>query len=128
MEEEAITTFDSYVDDHVSPHFLFSEFACHDGSEHPIAVGLIAILEAVRARFGPVKITSGYRSASYNEKIGGVKNSYHVKGMAADIQVEGREPKEVFQWIDSKFPDCGLGLYRTFVHVDCRSQRARWER
>lgn len=33
----------------------------------------------------PIKITSGYRSYLLNKMVGGVKNSHHLSGKAADI-------------------------------------------
>lgn len=38
----------------------------------------------------PVIITSGYRCAWLNRKVGGVSNSYHLRGLAADIHIESR--------------------------------------
>ena len=38
----------------------------------------------------PVVITSGYRCPWLNRKVGGVSNSYHLRGLAADIHIESR--------------------------------------
>lgn len=35
----------------------------------------------------PVSISSGYRSAALNSKVGGVSGSFHRRGLAADIVV-----------------------------------------
>ncbi|WP_418308481.1 YcbK family protein, partial [Parasutterella sp.] len=49
--------------------------------------GLYQLLEEIRDEFGkPIVVNSGYRSPEHNKNIGGAKNSYHVKGMAADIR------------------------------------------
>ena len=56
-------------------------------------------LEALRARYNerygdgeePIIITSGYRSAELNRKVGGVATSNHLSGCAVDIRVAGRE-------------------------------------
>lgn len=46
------------------------------------------VLEPARAKWGrPITITSGYRCLKLNRAVGGKPNSYHVKGMAADIRV-----------------------------------------
>lgn len=44
------------------------------------------ILDPARAIYGrPITVTSGYRSPKLNEAVGGVPNSQHIKGEAADI-------------------------------------------
>ena len=79
----------------LTPHFSAHEFRCRDGSEHPISCRLLSMLEAIRCHFGPVSVTSGYRSPSYNTAVGGAPNSYHLKGRAADIQIPGVTPEDV---------------------------------
>lgn len=111
----------------LSEHFSAHEFACKDGSEHPIDPQLIAMLEHVRAHFGqPVTVESGYRSPAYNAKVGGAKSSYHLKGMAADITIRDVSPADVYRYCDTAFKLGGIGRYGSFTHVDCRPYRARW--
>ena len=51
-----------------------------------------AVLQPLRDELGrPVSITSGYRSARLNAHVGGVPNSYHLQGLAADIHVDSEE-------------------------------------
>ena len=48
-----------------------------------------AVLQPLRDAIGkPVQVTSGYRSARLNAHVGGVPNSYHLQGLAADIHVD----------------------------------------
>jgi len=103
----------------VSAHFKDSEFVCHDDSGlvriHP---RLPAMLEKLRAYFNaPVHSNSGFRTPSYNARIGGAKNSYHVKGMAADVVIVGHSPEEVAR-AARELGFGGVGLYRNFTHVD----------
>lgn len=45
-----------------------------------------AILDPVRAVMGiPITVNSGYRSIALNKAVGGVKDSQHTKGLAADL-------------------------------------------
>jgi uncharacterized protein YcbK (DUF882 family) len=79
----------------------------------------------------PINVNSGYRNPEYNAKIGGVKNSFHMKGMAADIHVKGLTPKELHTVIEflisqGKMKQGGLGLYDTFVHYDVQGKKVRW--
>lgn len=47
---------------------------------------LMSLLDKFRAYYGkPIKVTSGYRSIELNAKVGGVKNSAHTVGYAADL-------------------------------------------
>ena len=115
---------------HLSPHFTVKEFACHDGSDTVLIDDkLVGLLENIRGKFGkPVRINSAYRTAKYNAKIGGVSNSYHVKGMAADIVVQGISPKRVAQYAETL--GCGgIGWYeqKKFVHIDTRKNRVCWK-
>lgn len=114
----------------ISEHFRLNEFRCKDGTD-PVCVNgeLVAILEFVRSKFGkPVVINSGYRTPSYNRKIGGAKFSQHMYGRAADIVVEDVKPEVVYNCLCEAFPNsCGFGLYASFVHVDCREIKSRWK-
>lgn len=114
----------------ISSHFRVREFRCKDGSD-PVCVdaGLISILEYIRSEFGqPVLINSGYRTPVYNKKIGGAKFSQHMYGRAADIVVKGVKPEAIFNHLSEAYPvSFGFGLYPSFVHVDCRKNKARWK-
>ena len=48
---------------------------------------LAGFLQSVRNIYGkPIIVNSAFRSEEVNEKAGGVKSSYHLKGLAADIR------------------------------------------
>ena len=84
-------------------------------------------LDAIREHFAaPVLITSGNRCPEYNARIGGVVDSQHLSGRAADIQVTGVSPKCVADFAD-ELDIPGLGRYPNFTHIDTRSgPKARW--
>jgi len=46
----------------------------------------VNILQPIRETFGPIRITSAFRNSKLNNEIGGARNSYHLYGMAADIE------------------------------------------
>ena len=49
---------------------------------------LAGFLQCVRNIYGkPIIVNSAFRSEAVNEKAGGAKGSYHLKGLAADIRV-----------------------------------------
>tara|TARA_R110002051_G_scaffold257435_5_gene316441 strand:+ start:30563 stop:30967 length:405 start_codon:yes stop_codon:yes gene_type:complete len=121
----------------LSPNFLLDEFISKDGV-YPDDVQLSNLyrltdaLEVVRSKIGvPISINSGFRSQAHNESIGGVKDSQHTKGKAADLRTS-LSPLDLYNIIDDLMqkgliPVGGLGLYDTFVHYDIRGVHARWD-
>ena len=57
------------------------------------------VLQPLRDRFGVIKVTSGYRSKQVNEAVGGVEDSEHRKGTAADIVPKEADINEVFRYL-----------------------------
>ena len=57
------------------------------------------VLQPLRDKFGQVTVTSGYRSPEVNKAIGGSGTSDHCKGFAADIEIGGKDNKELAQYI-----------------------------
>ena len=59
----------------------------------------------------PITITSGYRCAALNKLVGGVANSYHLQGNAADIRVHSEEEaKELFDILKT-IPSVDVALF-----------------
>ena len=111
-------------------NFKVKEFACKDGSDVVlVSPKLLTILQTVRNHFGkPVIINSGYRTPSYNKKIGGANYSQHMYGTACDIRINGVSPKDLASYIETLLVNTGgIGIYSTFVHVDVRTKKARWK-
>ena len=79
----------------LSPHFKLSEFL--NLEKHPdnlptpqvvfnLKYGCLYLLEPARRGVGSIIINSGYRNETYNRQVGGVRNSQHLVGQAADIR------------------------------------------
>lgn len=114
-------------------YFNTAEFESRDGKPSPygetvVHRELIVRLNAIRSRFGkPIIVNSGYRSPDHNKAVGGVKNSFHVQGLAADIRPEDlKDLPELQKIADELNPHGGVGFYNTFVHVDVRGEKSRW--
>lgn len=114
--------------------FDTKEFESKDGKPSPfddtvVKRELIVMLNAIRSRFGkPIIVNSGYRSPEHNAAVGGVPNSQHVLGTAADIRPEDlNDLPELQQICDEMNNRGGVGFYNTFVHVDVRGEHARWD-
>lgn len=76
----------------------------------------------------PILVNSGCRCSFWNRKVGGTRNSTHMQGIAADIRCEELTPKELAAAAEgiAAFKYGGIGVYKTFVHVDVRGKKARW--
>lgn len=111
----------------VSEHFKATEFQCKDKTTGIlIATDLIELLEKIRNHYNaPVIINSGYRTPSWNSKVNGAPNSYHCKGMAADIVVKGHSSEEVAKYANSIMEQGGVIKYTNFTHVDVREEKYR---
>jgi len=86
------------------------------------------IFQPIRDHFGvPIYISSGYRSAALNKKIGGSKTSQHMKGEAMDIDMDGTNVGvtnvQIFNFIrnnlsfDQLIWEFGNGSSPDWVHV-----------
>jgi len=123
----------------LTKNFSKSEFDCNCGCDMPeevlmeiqkLAGQLQHIRDFIRK---PIKLTNAYRCPEHNKKVGGVSNSQHILGKAADIQVSGLDPLEVYKTIDNlsehgHILQGGLGKYNAFTHYDIRKTRARWDK
>lgn len=115
----------------LSANFKVKEFACNDGSDVVfVAPGLVQVLQQIRSHYGkPVTIHSGYRTPTYNKKVGGATYSQHCYGTAADISIKGVSVKELAAYARSLMPTRGgIGIYASqgFVHVDVRENVSSW--
>ena len=119
---------DTDANEKVGQHFKVKEFACQDGSQVVfIDSHLVSILDILRNEVGkPVIINSGYRTPTRNKAVGGAKYSYHMRGMAADIRINGMSAKEIANKLNKIIPDeCGIIVYNTWVHIDTRTKKYR---
>lgn len=115
-------------------YFKRSEFACHCGGRYcngfPVEPDekLVTLLDGLRAHYGkPVTVSSGIRCTKHNAAVGGVSNSQHLYGTAADIIVSGVSPSAVADYAETLLPGTGgIGRYNGFTHIDVRGVKSRW--
>lgn len=102
-------------------HFNLYEFDSPDlkGSGQLMDETFLSMLEEARTEANiPFIINSGYRTIKHNKKIGGVKSSSHLKGLAADIKCVDSRSRFI---ISNALINAGftrIGKARTFIHVD----------
>ena len=102
-------------------YFTLSEFDSPDqkGSGSLMDRNLLLQLDTIRENYGrPIRITSGYRTAEHNAKVGGVEFSSHTKGRAVDIAcTSSQERHDLLKHIFA----AGIhrvGIANTFIHID----------
>ena len=112
----------------LSEHFTLGEISGKRPDNVPKGEHLInalilvhKVLEPIRAKFGAIRINSGYRCKDYNQSIGGATNSQHTFGLAADIVPMNCEIEGVFKYIvdNLEFDQAILetGQYSKWIHV-----------
>ena len=82
----------------LGPNFTLGEFASRCGADTvTVYMPMIQKLQQIRAHFGnrPVIVNSGFRTVAHNRNVGGVANSLHTRGRAADIQIHGVSPTAI---------------------------------
>ena len=122
-------------EDRITTDFTFAEFERRDtarlrGIDNTIPGGsvrqavrllVLNVLQPLRDALGkPVYINSGYRCPALNAAVGGVPDSQHTKGEAADISAS--DPLLIAQSVlRNGIPFDQMILYSTFVHISYRA-------
>ena len=111
-------------------YFQPSEFACKcghcGGGADRMASDLLDRLDEARAMAGiPFVISSGYRCPAHNKAVGGVADSAHTRGYAADIRCTDSHTRFAVlrAVLDAGFRR--VELAPTWIHVDCDPDKAR---
>lgn len=113
-------------------NFNVKEFECRHCHKQEISQHLIDLCQKIRDYINaPIYISSGYRCAYYNQVVGGVYNSYHTQGLAADLVTE-MGARALFDFIKEMYscdliPElsfCYLYTKKNFVHVDIGRKRS----
>ena len=103
-------------DTRLSSHFRLGEFL--NLGKYPdnkptmqhvanMTYGCLMLLEPARQVVGPIIINSGFRNLRVNALVGGVNNSQHLLGQAADIRP--KDPHQFQRLVD---------FFRTCEHTD----------
>lgn len=115
-------------------YFKKQEFACKcgkycDGYPAEIDMNMVKIADQIREKIGkPITINSGLRCKTHNSNVGGVSNSQHLLGKAADLGCpSGCTPAQMASIAEEIMGDTGgIGTYSWGVHIDTRSTKSRW--
>jgi uncharacterized protein YcbK (DUF882 family) len=91
-------------------------------------VELAKAFERIREIMGePLIVSSGYRTAVYNDRIGGAERSQHVQGRALDLKPTSKDKGALRRLLGACLKArgekllTGIGVYANFIHVDTRT-------
>jgi hypothetical protein len=110
----------------LSENFNHKDFACKCGkcrNEYRIHLGLVGILENIAVHFKKrPKVLAGFYCEDQIEAMKREKISWHAKGKAAHITIDGVPAAEIFKYAETIEGVNGLGLYLddNAVHLDTR--------
>lgn len=107
----------------LSKNFSSSEFECPHCHQSPMDPLLISVLQIIRDYVKlPIVVNSGYRCPEHNKRVGGVANSQHIFGKAADIYVEGWSNKQLLDVIRAL--TVAKKIYVGYAYIIKNSNRA----
>ena len=105
-------------------YFSVDELKCKGTDECEMDEGFMKKLEALRHEFNePMIVSSGYRHESYNQVIGGAKNSPHLYGKAVDVVISGKSAYRLMK-LAIQYGFTGIGVSqrgpheKRFLHID----------
>lgn len=123
----------------ITQNFKVKEFACKDNTQE-LYIDIDFVKEKLQAireyKNKPIKIISGYRTQSYNQKCGGAKNSKHLTGEAIDfafLDDDIMNIENIFYLandINNNFKIKRIGIYINrninYLHIDNGQEPLIW--
>ena len=125
------------------PNFTWWEVSSRSTGQvivSPLFWETLTLAQKLRWAWGaPFKVNSGHRTPEDNKRVGGAARSMHLR-FALDITPSTKNPLVCDLPKRQRLPAAieylaaeaerigfgGIGIYKTFLHLDCRSRPARW--
>ena len=111
----------------LSEHFNNKDFACRCPAckgEYRVHLGLVGALEQIGGHFRKrVRIQSAFWCDDFWEKLKrSSKKSFHTKGKAAHITMDGVSPQDLFKYAETIPELRGMVFYpkENYIHIDTR--------
>lgn len=110
----------------IDEKFYYSDTAIRKGIDNTPSPAIVTNLELIRDnvyipltdKFGPLKITSGYRCPQLNKAVGGSSTSQHMEGKALDLIPKNFTMAEVFKYIQDNMEfDQLIWEFDSWIHV-----------
>ena len=116
----------------LSEHFTVAEMRCNcqtcrtSDAPFPVHWRLVELLEYIRTEIArPLHVRSGYRCEAHNRAVGGVEDSFHLRGMAADVHAFGCDARHLAD-LARRGGAGGIGIYSGWIHADVGPERTWW--
>lgn len=103
--------------------FFEDEFWSPDKNFAKMEPEFMLKLQKLRSTLGVAfTVSSGYRTAEFNARIGGAKESLHLTGQAADIEHIGWDGATKLKFLGTAIAmGFSIGVYRKHFHIDTRT-------
>lgn len=139
----SIAELQKFLDDHGIKHFSAKEITWLPRLQKHVVpppdlwgniIPTLQLADAIRDEWGdPVNVLSGYRTQAYNAAVGGAPNSQHMHFRALDLNPKNGKLVPFFDCVAgvverwrAEGNQVGLGVYRSFNHVDVGYKTRSW--
>jgi len=115
-----------HLNRHLSQNFIAREFVCPCCNEEGIEQDLVLKLQIARDSLpagSSIVINSAYRCEKHNKAVGGVENSAHTRGLAADIRCNNSNYRFFLIRAISGAGFKRIGIGKDFIHCDFDSEK-----
>ncbi len=105
-----------------STHFKAAELRCRHCGREGVRRELLDVLEALRAKAGPIRVNSAYRCPQHPVEARKPKPGYHARGIAADLAPLGISLRAFYEIVREESRVKGIGVDHAggYIHVDVR--------
>ncbi len=108
-------------------YFKISEFDCTETGENNMDKNFLLLLDELRGKCGfPFIVSSGFRSPNHSKEITKKTPGTHSQGIAADIVITSASKRYTFIQQALALGFKGIGIHKSFIHVDTRSNSVIW--
>lgn len=105
-----------------SEHFKSAELGCRHCGRQGVRRELLDVLEALRAKAGPIKVNSAYRCSKHRVEARKPKPGFHARGLAADLVPLAMSLRALYDVVraEPRIKGIGVDLAAGYIHVDVR--------
>lgn len=109
-----------------SEYFKSADLRCRHCGREGVQRELLDVLEALRAKAGPLKVNSAYRCPGHPVEARKPKPGFHARGLAADLVPLAIPLRAFYDVVRAEPRIKGIGMDHAagYIHVDVREAAA----